>query len=89
MTEARTALDATMSLLASAPAGKGGSADLEMMRQDLERASASLTEAEASFAGGNYQDAVVKAQGVMESVQTVHAAVQAALDAKTGTNPRG
>lgn len=89
ISETKAAIDAAMTLLGSAPSGKGSSADLEMMRQDLVAASSTLSEIEASFAQGKYADASAQAQALRTSIQAVHAELQAAIDAKAMAKTRG
>ena len=82
ITDGRMALDEATAMLASAPRGKGSRADLAAMQADLEAAGTSLTDAEASLAGGMFLDARSKATSAMEAIQRVKDAVTQARAAR-------
>lgn len=55
--EARAAIDSARTLLSSAPAGKGGQAEIEAMQADLTAAQMQLGEAERAYEAGRFRDA--------------------------------
>jgi hypothetical protein len=80
----RTAIADTTALFEQAPTGKGTQADIAALKADLAAAETSLADAEASFSGGQYRDAVAKAESVQQSVQSVKMALEEAIAAKGG-----
>jgi small-conductance mechanosensitive channel len=87
--DVREVLATATAELDQAPMGKGSAADLEMLRQDLAAAGASLKEAEDSFAQAQYLDAKAKALAVLADVRRVQSEVAAAVAAKAATKTSG
>jgi len=78
MESARAALDGTMSMLDTAPRGKGSATDLAALRVDLESAAAALTEAEGLVASEKYREAMAKVETANAATQGVRAQLEAA-----------
>lgn len=76
---ARTALDAAIAALASAPAGKDSRGDLQIMRGDLEALKGTLSEAEAAQGSEDYATALERAQKVRQEAEAISADIASAL----------
>lgn len=76
---ARTALDAAVAALASAPAGKDSRGDLQIMRGDLEALKGVLSEAEAAQGSEDYATALERARKVRQEAEAISADIANAL----------
>lgn len=76
---ARTALDAAISAVASAPAGKDSRGDLAMMRGDLEVLKGTLSEAEAAQGSDDHATALERAGKVRQEAEAIAADVANAV----------
>lgn len=77
--EARQVLTEARSSLASAPGGKGGQADLALMKADLDEVEITLTEADADFAAERFMEARLKAEAVRNTAETVRSDIETAI----------
>jgi hypothetical protein len=82
--DAKAALEAGVTTLATAPKGKGTEADLQAMQADLDGATTALTEAETALGAMDYMEAKARAQAAKTSIDGVVAAVEAAKMARGG-----
>ena len=76
---ARTALDAAIAAVASAPAGKDSRGDLQIMRGDLEALKGILSQAEAAQGSEDYATALERAGKVRQEAEAISADVASAL----------
>jgi hypothetical protein len=81
---ARTRIEETKTLLASAPTGKGTAADIAMLKNDLMSAETMLGEAEAALAAGKVKEALANTNAAMSGADQVKMAVEAAIQARGG-----
>ena len=75
---ARTMLQETMTMLDTAPRGKGSAMDLAALKTDLEAASATLTEADGLMASEQYHQAKAKIDAAGAAIQGVRSQIEAA-----------
>ena len=75
---ARTMLQETMTMLDTAPRGKGSAMDLAALKTDLESASATLTEADGLMASEQYHQAKAKIDAAGTAIQGVRSQIEAA-----------
>ena len=80
--QARAVLAEAQVLLDKAPRGKGTAADREAMKTDLQTAGTTISEAEAALDGGNFHQALAKAEAAQSAATAVKTAVEAALAAR-------
>jgi hypothetical protein len=76
---ARTALDAAIAAVASAPAGKDSRGDLQIMKGDLEALKGILSQAEAAQGSEDYATALERAGKVRQEAEAISADVASAL----------
>ena len=76
---ARTALDAAIAAVASAPAGKDSRGDLGIMKGDLEALKGILSQAEAAQGSEDYATALERAGKVRQEAEAISADVASAL----------
>lgn len=84
LAEVKVALADVQAMLAKAPTGKGTAADLAALQEDIDSAVAILGESEAAFAEGRYLEAKSKVMAVKSGTESVKAAIDAAIQARTG-----
>ncbi len=76
--DTKLALDSVTAMLTAAPVGKGSRADLAALKADLQAASTSLTEAQASIDNEKYLEAKAQATTARETVDKVKSAIEQA-----------
>lgn len=74
----RTMLAETMTMLDSAPRGKGSAMDLAALKTDLESAGATLAEAETLMGSEQYHQAKAKVDAAQAAIQGVRSQIEAA-----------
>jgi hypothetical protein len=79
LTEVKTELTEVLALWEEAPSGKGSAADLAALRGDLDGVAVAVTEAETSFAAGNYLEARSRASSARETTASVRTALGSAI----------
>ena len=86
LAEDKAAVEDAKKLLAKAPKGKGSNADIEAMKSDVKGLEEGLAEVQKLIDGGNFLDAVTKAQAIKDKAASVSEQVKSAM-AKTGAKP--
>jgi hypothetical protein len=86
--EATMALQDARTVLAGAPAGKGGTADLATMQADLSTAETALQEASGSLASERFGEAKAKAEAVKTVAMDVKTSVEQAVQMRATTGRR-
>jgi DNA repair exonuclease SbcCD ATPase subunit len=86
LAEDKAAVEDAKKLLAKAPKGKGSKADIEAMKSDVKGLEEGLAEVQKLIDGGNFLDAVTKAQAIKDKAASVSEQVKSAM-AKTGAKP--
>ena len=81
--EVRASLDEVKTMLANAPRGKGSRADIMVRKADLAAVETGLGEIEASFAAGDYADAIAKAEAANQTTLSTKEAIAAAIQLKS------
>ncbi len=76
---ARVMLQETMTMLDSAPRGKGSAMDLAALKTDLEGAGAALAEAEGLIGAEQYRQAKAKVDAAQASIMGVRSQIEAAM----------
>ena len=84
LTQAKDALDSASAALSKAPRGKGTKADIELIRSDLDAATAAYGEAQADFDAGKYKAAKIKLEGVIQKAGSVKEEIAQAIAKKSG-----
>jgi hypothetical protein len=84
LTKAKQALDDATAALNKAPRGKGSKADIELIKNDLNAASAKYDEAQMDFDAGKYAAARTKLEAVMQKAQSLSEEIAKATAKKTG-----
>lgn len=84
LTQAKAAIDSATAALAKAPRGKGSKADIELIKGDLDAASAAYTDAENDINSGKYMAARAKVEAVVQQAHKVINDVAEAAARKAG-----
>ena len=84
LAEAKVVLDTASMDLAKAPRGKGSTADIALIKNDLAAAQAAYTEAEADFNAGKYMVAKGKTDAVISKARAIIDEIAKAKAKKTG-----
>lgn len=83
MAQVRTAIEEARQMIATAPRGKGSSADIKALENDLTSVEASLSEVDGVFQTGKYNQAKAKAQAALQSINRIKQDVTTAIEMQT------
>lgn len=79
-TEAQTALDEAINLVAKAPRGKGTQADIAAFKTDLTALQASLPEIQTAIDGADFLGAAEKAKTIIEKATAISDQIKLAIE---------
>ena len=87
--QTRQALTELQVTIAAAPQGKDSAADLKMIQADVQGIETTLAQVDQSLSGGQYKDALSRAQAANRLTQEIQAELQAAMNAQAQAMPSG